>query len=87
MKTLTIQLIENCRVKEEQTFKFDTLQMAIKALKYFISIREQITGRKHYFNQPQRCWDIPDCCGDGLRFILNADLQSIFKANEFIQAQ
>ena len=84
MTTITIQILENTCIKKEKTFEFSCLPNAIEALKALIATEENLTGKKHWFNQPKRCWDVAKCIGDGTRFILNAELEHIFKANEFI---
>lgn len=79
MKTrVTIQLIENCRIKQEQSQLFDNFTDAMKALKFHVK------ENNAQFNQAQRCWDKSICVGDGIRFIIDGDLSQIFKANEFI---
>lgn len=81
MKTrVTIQVIENCGIKQEQSQLFDHFADAMDALKFYV--------KKHgaQFNQEKRCWDKSICCGDGIRFIIDGDLSQIFKANEFINS-
>ena len=82
---VTFQKIENCRAIKEFTYSFNCFNDAVDAMKIYIHHTLINSGKKAIFNQPNHCWDIPDCCGDGIRILLDTDLKGIYKADKLIQ--